>query len=472
MTKTYDAVVVGSGPNGLAAAIRLAQKKLSVLLIEGKDTIGGGMRSAELTLPGFIHDICSAIHPLAYASPFFSSLPLYQHGLEWIHSPAPLVHPFKEGTAILLEQSIERTCEFLGQDGPAYQRLMQPLVASWNELSTDILGPLHFPHHPLDLARFAYYGLQSAEGLAKRQFQQKEARALLAGLAAHAMLPLNKLITASFGLVLGILGHLVGWPFPRGGTQNLAKALASYFCSLGGEIRTGFMIDKLEDIPETRLILLDVTPKQLLSIAGNHLPESYQNRLRKYRYGPGVFKIDWALNAPIPWKNSACFQAATVHLGGTLEDISASEQAVWDRKIPDRHFILLAQPSLFDPSRAPSGQHTAWAYCHVPSGSDADLTQQIEQEIEQYAPGFKDCLIGRHTMSAKELELYNPNYIGGDINGGVADLFQLFTRPLLRAVPYSTPLKNLYLCSSSTPPGGGVHGMCGFHAAEAALVGF
>lgn len=465
----YDAVVVGSGPNGLAAAIRLAQAHLSVLLVEGKSTIGGGMRSSELTLPGFIHDICSAIHPLAFASPFLSSLPLEKHGLEWIHPPVPVAHPFKEGSVVLLDRSIEQTSDQLGKDRIAYQKLMQPLVAHWDQLAADILAPLHFPHHPMTLAKFAYYGFRSATGLAHSLFRQKEAQALLAGLAAHAILPLDKSVTAAFGLVLGILGHGVGWPFPKGGTQNLANALASYFRSLEGEIRTDFSINRLEDIPSSRVMVLDVTPKQLLSIAGDHLPENYKNRLQKFRYGPGIFKIDWALNRPVPWKNPACARAGTIHLGGTLEEIAASEQQVWEGQIPDQHFILFAQPTLFDPTRAPPGKHTAWAYCHVPSHSDVNLTSQLEQEIEQYAPGFTDCIIGRSMKTARELELYNPNYIGGDINGGVADLFQLFTRPLVRVVPYSTPLKNLYICSSSTPPGGGVHGMCGFHAAEAIL---
>lgn len=467
--KHYDAVVVGSGPNGLAAAIRLAQAGLSVLVIEGKSTIGGGMRSAPLTLPGFTHDICSAIHPLGMSSPFFSSLPLDQHGLEWIQPLSPLAHPFTDGSYVLLDRSIDTTCEYLGKDGAAYQKLMDPLVAHWPQLATDILAPLHFPRHPLELARFSYYGVRSALGLANKLFQDKEARALLAGLAAHAILPLDKCPTAAFGLVLGILGHAVGWPMPRGGTQSLANALASYFRSLGGEIWTDKMIDHFEEIPPSTLKLLDVTPRQFLQIAGDRLPAGYKKRLEKYRYGPGVFKIDWALNHPIPWRAKECARAGTIHLGGSLEEIAASEQQVWEGKIPENNFLILAQPSLFDPSRAPAGKHTAWAYCHVPSGSNVDLTTPIEQQMERYAPGFRDCILATHTFSAEQLEQYNPNYVGGDINGGVADMWQLLTRPIVSVDPYATPLKGVYLCSSSTPPGGGVHGMCGFHAAESAL---
>lgn len=467
--KKYDAVVVGSGPNGLSAAIRLAQANLSVLLVECKKTLGGGVRSAELTLPGFIHDICSAIHPLGISSPFFCSLPLEAHGLKWIQPLSPLAHPFKDGTCVILNKDIDVTSHYLNHDGLAYKKLMQPFVEKWDQLAIDILGPLHFPIHPLSMTRFAYYGVRSAENLAKKIFKYREAQALFAGLAAHAIMPLNKYFTAGFGLVLGISGHAVGWPMPYGGAQNLTDALASYFRSLGGEILTNTTIERIEDIPPTRSVFFDVTPKQLLNIVGDSFPTNYKRRLEKYCYGPGVFKIDWALSNPIPWKAKECAQAGTVHLGGTLEEIAQSEQQVWEGKIPKNNFILLAQPTLFDPSRAPNNKHIAWAYCHVPNGSSIDMTNQIELQIEQYAPGFKDCIIGRSTKSPIELEQYNPNYIGGDINGGVADIYQLFTRPVIRANPYSTPIKGMYICSSSTPPGGGVHGMCGFHAAQSAL---
>lgn len=466
--KKYDAVVVGSGPNGLAAAIRLAQANLSVLLIEAKDTIGGGMRSKELTLPGFIHDICSAVHPLGIGSPFFSSLPLEQYGLKWVDPLLPLAHPFKDGTAIALNRSIDVTSHYLNQDGIAYKKLMQPFVLNWNHLLSEILAPLHFPRHPLLMTRFGYYGIHSAEGLAKKVFRCNEAKALFAGLAAHSIMPLNKPITAAFGLILGILGHAVGWPIPHGGAQSLANALASYFCSLGGEIITNTTIKHINEVPAARAIFFDLTPKQLLNIVEN-FPNSYRNRLNKYRYGPGVFKIDWALSHPIPWKAKECGQAGTVHLGGTLEEIAESEDQVWKGKIPKNNFIILVQPTLFDPSRAPYGQHIAWGYCHVPNSSEYDMTNQIELQIEAYAPGFMDCIIRRKTHSPIELEEYNPNYVGGDITGGVGDIYQLFTRPVARIVPYSTPIKGVYMCSSSTPPGGGVHGMCGFHAAQAAL---
>lgn len=467
--KSYDAVVVGSGPNGLAAAITLAQRKLSVLLIEGKSTIGGGMRSAELTLPGFVHDICSAIHPLGIASPFFKDLPLHEHGLKWIHPLVPLAHPFKDGTSAILDRSVDATSQMLEQDGAAYKKLMQTFVSDWDLLAQDVLAPLHFPHHPIALARFGFYGIRSAQTLATQMFKGSKARALFAGLAAHSTLPLDKYVTASFGLILGILGHAAGWPMPSGGTQNLANALASYFRSLGGEILTNAMIDNLDALPPSRAILLDVTPKQLLQIAEKRLPSSYCKKLENYRYGPGVFKMDWALKEPIPWKAPECARAGTLHLGGTLEEIAASEQFVWEGKIPQNPFVLVAQPTLFDSSRAPPGKHVAWAYCHVPNGSVSDISDLIEMQIERFAPGFKDCIIKSSYRTAINLEQYNPNCVGGDIGGGVADIYQLFTRPIAKLDPYSTPHKGLYICSSSTPPGGGVHGMCGYHAAQSAL---
>lgn len=465
----YDAVVVGSGPNGLAAAIKLAQGGLSVAIFEAKKSIGGGLRSAELTLPGFTHDVCSAIHPLGIGSPFFRSLSLEKYGLEWIHPSAPLAHPFDDGTATLLERSIEATSLTLGYDGEAYKSLMSPLVDNWDALAEDLLGPLYFPRHPILMARFGLLALRSACSLAKSKFSGEQARALFAGLAAHSIMPLDKPITAAVGLILGTLGHVFGWPIPRGGSQKIADALAALFLTYGGNIFTDTNIETFEQLPSAKMYFFDVTPRQLLKIAGDRLPSGYKQRLEKYRYGPGVFKIDWALSAPIPWKAEQCLRAGTVHIGGTFEEIASSERTVWKGEHPEKPYVLVAQQSLFDPTRAPAGKHTGWAYCHVPNGSTFDMTERIESQIDRFAPGFRDCILARSIKSTVALEEYNPNYIGGDINGGVQDIFQLFTRPVARFVPYSTPAKDIYICSSSTPPGGGVHGMCGYHAARAAL---
>ena len=465
----YDAIVVGSGPNGLAAAITVAQAGRSVLVLEASDTIGGGARSAELTLPGFVHDVCSAVHPLAVGSPFFSTLPLSEHGLKWIHPPAPVAHPFDDGTAVILERSVGTTTETLGRDGGAYMGLMAPLVADWDKLASEVLGPLRPPRHPLVLARFGLRALRSARGLAESVFEGERARSLFAGLAAHSMLPLERRPTAAFGLLLGASGHSVGWPVPRGGSQSISNALASYLRSLGGEIVTNQNVRSVDDLPVARAVLLEVTPRQLLRIAGSRLPAGYRRKLGGYRYGPGAFKMDWALDGPIPWKAAECARAGTVHLGGTIGEIAASETAVWRGEHPERPYVLLAQQSLFDTTRAPDGKQTVWAYCHVPNGSTFDMADRIEAQIERFAPGFRDCILARNVMSPARLEEYNPNYVGGDINGGVQDLGQLFTRPVFRPVPYSTPARGIYICSSSTPPGGGVHGMCGYFAARAAL---
>ena len=467
--RSYDAVVIGSGPNGLAAGITLAQAGLTVAIYESKLTVGGGLRSAELTLPGFIHDICSAIHPLAIASPFFRSLPGDKYKVDWIQPLAPLAHPFDNGSAAVLDRSIDKTGSTLDEDAEAYKKLMEPFVENWKSLLDDILGPFHMPRHPFLIARFGFLGIRSAFNLSKNHFKGMHARGLFAGLAAHSIMPLEKPLTSSFALVLGILGHAVGWPIAIGGSQSIADALAGYFRSLGGEIFTGVPIDNIDTLVSARAILCDVTPKQLLQIAGHRLPQGYKRKLENYRYGPGVFKIDWALDGPIPWKAQECSRGGTIHIGGTLEEIAESEREVWRKNHPEKPFVLLAQQSLFDRSRAPEARQTAWGYCHVPNGSTFDMTERIENQIERFAPGFRDRIISRSTKSAMEIEQYNPNYVGGDINGGIQDICQLFTRPVARLVPYSTPVSGLYICSSSTPPGGGVHGMCGYNAARAAL---
>ena len=467
--KSYDAVVVGSGPNGLAAAITMARAGRSVLVVEGKDTIGGGMRTAELTLPGFHHDICSAVHPLGVGSPFFRSLPLADFGLRWVHPDAPLAHPLPDGNAIIVERSVEATADSLGRDAAAYRRLMQPLAANWQAVLADFLGPLHVPEHPLTFGRFALQAAWPATILARTLFREPAAQAVLAGLAAHSILPLERIPSAAFGLMLGLLAHGVGWPVAQGGSQTIADALASYLRTLGGEIVTGWMVESVDELPQAKTILLDITPKQIDHIAGHRLPARYLGALRRYRYGPGVFKIDYALDGPIPWRAAECSRAATVHVGGTLEEIALSERTVWRGGHAERPFVLLVQASLFDPSRAPAGRHTAWAYCHVPNGSTVDMTAPIEKQIERFAPGFRERILARHTTHAQAMEQYNPNYVGGDINGGVQDLFQQFTRPTLRLTSYATPDPSIFICSSSTPPGGGVHGMCGYFAAHAAL---
>jgi phytoene dehydrogenase-like protein len=466
--RDYDAIVVGSGPNGLAAAILMQQKGLSVLLIEGKPTIGGGLRTAELTLPGYQHDICSAVHPLAVASPFFETLPLSDYGLEYIYPEVAAAHPLDHGTAAVLKGSVEETSSLLGIDADTYTKLMQPVVRDWPLIAPDVLGPLHFPKHPFAMARFGLPALTSATHLVKR-FKTPEARGLLAGMAAHSILPLSNLSTSAIALVLMANGHLKGWPIPKGGSVKIADALASYFISLGGKIETNTYITSLEQLPSAHAILFDVTPKQLLRIAGHKFSSIYKWQLERYRYGAGVFKVDWALDAPIPFTAEGCRKAGTVHLGNTFEEIAAGEQQIWEGKHPEKPFVLLAQPTISDPTRAPEGKHTAWAYCHVPNGSVKDMAEIIENQVERFALGFKDTILAKSTMNTAQMEEYNPNYIGGDINGGTIDLGQLFTRPVLRWSPYKTSARGIYICSSSTPPGGGVHGMCGYHAARKAL---
>jgi phytoene dehydrogenase-like protein len=464
----YDAVVVGSGPNGLAAAILLQQNGLSVLLIEGKDKIGGGLSTEELTLPGFLHDVCSAVHPLAAASPFFETLPLDDYGLEYIYPEVAAAHPFDNGSAAVLKKSVLETAWLLGADKEAYLKLIQPLVNSWPDIAADTLGPLHFPKHPYAMARFGLNALSPATLIAKR-FSTEKAKGLFAGMAAHSIQPLSNMATSAIALVLMANGHLKGWPVPKGGSKKIAEALAQYFESLGGKIEINRYITSLNQLPSARTVLFDVTPVQLLAIAGHKFSSIYKWQLERYRYGMGVFKVDWALDDPIPFLADEVKHAGTVHIGGTFKEIAISEQLTANGHHPDKPFVLLAQQSLFDPSRAPKGKHTAWAYCHVPNGSFKDMTEIIEKQVERFAPGFRERIIAKSTMNAKQLQNYNPNNIGGDINGGIIDLGQLFTRPVLRSSPYRTSAKGIYICSSSTPPGGGVHGMCGYNAAKRAL---
>jgi phytoene dehydrogenase-like protein len=466
----YDAIIVGSGPNGLAAAITLARAGCSVLVCEVNPTIGGGARSADLTLPGFVHDVCSAVHPLAAGSPFFATLPLERFGLQWIQPEIPLAHPLDDGTAACLYRDIDFTAQQLGEDSGAYRRLMKPLARNWVKLANEFLQPmLHLPRHPLALTRFGIPALFPASLLANILFKHVPARALFGGIAAHSFLPLESIASSAFGLVLGMAGHVLGWPFPRGGSQAIANALANYLGDLGGKIETNGRVETLNDLPKSRAVLLDISVWGFLRIAGEQLPSAYRRRLESFRHGPGIFKIDYALSEPIPWKNEVCRRAGTVHLGGTMDEMAAAERDVARGRIPERPFTLVAQQSLFDQTRAPRGQHTLWAYCHVPFGCDIDVSDRIESQIERFAPGFRDCILARHKMGAADLEKSNPNLAGGDINGGAANLTQLVARPIFSPAPYRTPLRGVYLCSASTPPGGGVHGMCGYHAARLAL---
>ena len=466
----YDAVVIGSGPNGLAAAIYLAERQLSVLVVEAAETIGGGMRSGELTLPGFVHDICSAIHPLTIASPFFQTLPLKDFGLEFIQPAASVAHPLDDGTAVLLKKSVRETAEGLGADGANYKKLVEVLARNFEVLAPDLLAPLRFPRgNPFLMAAFGLKAMTSAGNLVNHYFTTERARAFFAGNAAHSMIPLESVPSAAYGLILLLTGHAVGWGFPKGGAHKIADALAGYFLSLGGKIETGTEVKNIDELPSSRVVLFDITPRQIVKIAGHRLPDSYRKRLEKFKYGAGVFKMDFALSEPIPWKAKECFEAGTVHIGGTFEEVAESEAAHEEGKISEKPFVLVAQNSLFDPTRAPEGKHTGWAYCHVPNNSPADMTESIENQIERFAPGFRDCILAKATKSAQDLERYNANYVGGDINGGAGILSQLFTRPVAKLNPYAMPTEGFYICSASTPPGGGVHGMCGYHAAKSAF---
>ena len=464
----HDAVVIGSGPNGLGAAVTLAGAGLSVLLAEAQANIGGGAANAELTLPGFRNDVCSAIHPMGASSPLFRSLPLARYGLEWLESPFAYAHPFDDGRAAAFAHSLDETVARLGSDGAAYRHLVEPFVRAHEKFLPDALRSLHVPRHPLLLGRFGLRAYHSASGIANR-FKGRDAQVLVAGPAAHSAVPLTDLASSALSTMMLIAGHVVGWPFPRGGSQAIADALAAHFRALGGEIRTNTPIRSMADLPPARAYLFDVTPKQLLQIAGEQLPAAYRHRLSRFRYGPGAFKIDYALAAPIPWRANECRETATVHVGGPLEEIASAEAAVSRGEHPEKPFVIVTQPSLFDPTRAPAGRYTAWAYCHVPNGSTFDMQGRIEAQIERFAPGFRDCVLARCVRGPRQLEDHNPNLVGGDIAGGMTNWSQLLTRPVVRLDPYSTPNRQIFLCSSSTPPGGGVHGMCGYWAARSAL---
>jgi phytoene dehydrogenase-like protein len=461
------ACVIGAGPNGLAAALVLAQAGLQVDVLEAESTPGGAARTLELTLPGFRHDFGSAVYPLGAGSPFFSSLPLIDHGLEWIHSPAALAHPLDDGTAVMLEGNLDETRDSLGIDGPAWDKLVRPFAERWTEFAPEILGPVPFiPRHPWLMARFGMVALQPAQAVARR-FRNPRTRALFAGLAAHSFLSLDEPLSAAFAILLAAPAYAVGWPIPRGGAQSLTNALCAYLSTLGGKVNTSSPVQNLAGLANYDLFLCDLTPRQLVKVAGQRLSDSYKRRLGKYRYGAGIFKVDYALNAPIPWKALGCLRAATVHLGGSFEEIAESEKAVRMGRHADRPFVLLAQPSLFDSSRAPAGKHTAWAYCHVPNGSNVSMLDKLEGQIERFAPGFRDCILARRVFSPAYLESMDANLVGGDIGGGAMDIRQFLFRPTMRH--YATSARDIYICSASTPPGGGVHGMCGYHAAKLAL---
>ena len=467
-----DAVVVGAGPNGLSAAVTLARAGHSVLVLEAAATAGGGCRSEELTLPGFVHDVCAAIHPLGAASPAFAELPLADHGLEWVHPEAPAAHPLPDGRAAVLERSLDATAEGLGPDARAWRRAVGPLVRDWDGLSDSILGPmLRVPRHPVTLTRFGVRAVVPAKAFARRMFRGDAARGLFAGLAAHAILDLGSPLTASFGLTFAASGHAVGWPAARGGSQRVADALVSYLRSLGGAVETGCRVTSLADLPPARAVLFDLTPRQVVAIAGDRLDPKIRRRLGRFRYGPGSFKVDYALDGPVPWKTEECGRAGSVHVGGTLEEVVAAERDVAQGRHPERPFVLTSQPSRFDPTRAPAGRHTFWAYCHVPQGSTVDMTAAIEDQLERFAPGFRDLVLARHTMSPADLERHNANNVGGDVAGGSHGGLQLVARPRLAADPYRLTIEGMdaYLCSASTPPGAGVHGMCGWWAAHSAL---
>ena len=462
--------MIGSGPNGLATAITLAQAGLPVRILEATGTVGGGLRSTALTRPGFVHDVCSAVHPLAVSSPFFCQLPLEKFGLEWVQPDIPLAHPLDNGSSACLHRSLDSTARNLGRDATAYAKLMRPFVRHWKALASEFLQPiLHVPRHPITLTRFGSKALFSAQHLAFSHFKEATSRALFAGIAGHSFLPLDNMMSAAFGLVLGAAGHAVGWPIPRGGSQRIADALAGYFRELGGKIELNRPVRNWNTIPKHRVVFFDVTAWLFEQIAGPRLPSRYRRQLSAFRHAPGICKIDYALDGPIPWKAETCRRAGTVHVGGSFEEIARAEREVAHGRHPERPFVLVAQSSVFDEHRAPPGKHTLWAYCHVPHGSTFDMSGRIESQIERFAPGFRDSILERHVMKSPDLEERNPSLIGGDISGGANSLRQLIARPVFRWTPYRTPISDAWLCSSSTPPGGGVHGMCGYNAATAWL---
>jgi phytoene dehydrogenase-like protein len=469
VTGRYDAVVVGAGPNGLAAAITLAQQGLSVHVVEAAAEVGGACRTAELTLPGFHHDIGASVLPFGTSSRFFVGFLDGAQPVEFMHPQAPLAHPLDDGPAVLLERSVVATADGLGPDGARYRRVFAPLTRHAASLVDQFLGPLRPPRHPVSTAVFGVPALLPASILARALFRDERGRALFAGVAAHSMMPLESPASASIGLVLGMVGHSIGWPVVRGGSGVLSTALGTHLQSLGGTIETGRRVTSLRDLPRSRMRVLDLVPRDVDSLCGDLLPGGYRRRLRRYRYGPGVYKVDWALDGPIPWRDPRCARAATVHLGGGLDEIAASERAVASGLHSESPFVILVQPSLADDSRAPQGRHTAWAYCHVPNGSRRDMTAAIEAQVDRFAPGFRDRVLARHTTDTAALEAYDANLVGGDINGGMFNLAQLFTRPAPRLDPYTTPNPSIVICSAATPPGGGVHGMCGWWAARSAL---
>jgi phytoene dehydrogenase-like protein len=469
-SEKHDAVIVGAGPNGLAAAVRLAESGRSVLVLEAADTIGGGTRSAELTMPGFVHDVCAAVHALGVQAPALSLETLGPHGLKWVWPEVPLAHPLDDGRAGVLHRGVRETAAGLGSDGTSWRRLFDPLVNSWPRLLPQLLGPvLSVPRHPVALTRFGVRALQPATLLARR-FKTDEAAALFGGCAAHAMLPLTRPLTSAFGLTLAASAHAGGWPVAQGGSQAVADALAGRLRELGGEVRTGPTVVSLADLPPHRVALFDTNPAQLSSIAGNALPSRYRRRLRRFHHGPGAYKIDYALDAPVPWENEACRRAGTVHVIGTLAELVIAEADVGAGRMPIRPFVLVVQPTIFDPSRAPAGKHTLWVYAHVPHGYTGDATKAIERQIERFAPGFASIVLARHVTTPRDFQVYNANYVGGDIAGGAHSGLQLVFRPTMAVQAYATPNPSLFLCSASTPPGAGVHGMCGWHAAERVLL--